>query len=400
MSSYKIKEGVYSVGALNPGMRTFDIVMTTEYGTSYNSYIVKGSEKTALIECCHLRFFDRFLENIREVTDPEKIDYIILNHNEPDHSGCLAKLHEVAPNAVIIASRAGSIYLKNITNIAELNIRIAAEAEEIDLGGKTLRFVMAPFLHWPDSMFTYLPEQKVLFSCDFLGAHYCEPYVMDTNIAYVDSYKNALAVYFDAIFGPFKPYVRAGLEKMSQLSVDTCCCSHGPVLTEGCMLEYAVERYTKWSAERSKAGTVIPVFYTSAYGNTRVIAEALREGMLSVKPEAQVELFDIIENNLCDLACRLNESDAFAIGSPTINGEATPPIWQLLAFADALNNKKKPVFVFGSYGWSGEAVPNITARLNGLKMKPFGEGLKVCFVPNEADIEKAKSAGAEFAASF
>lgn len=400
MSSYKITEGVYAVGALNPGMRTFDIVMTTEYGTSYNAYIVKGGGKTALIECCHRRFYDRFIENISEVVDPASIDYIILNHNEPDHSGCLSMLLETAKKATVITSRAGSIYLKNITNRSDLNIKVAADGEELDLGGMTLRFIMAPFLHWPDSMFTYLAERNVLFSCDFLGAHYCEPYTVDTHIAYKDSYRCALQVYFDAIFGPFKQYVRAGLEKIRPLEIDYCCCSHGPVLTKGGMLGYAEEKYAEWSAERQKDRESIPVFYTSAYGNTRLLAEAFRQGVLESKPHAEVELYDIIENDLCALADKLNRSDAFAIGSPTINGEATPPAWQLLAHVDVINNKKKPVFVFGSYGWSGEAVPNLVSRLEGLKMKPFGEGLKVCFVPNEGDIEKARLSGREFAESF
>ena len=144
----------------------------------------------------------------------------------------------------------------------------------------------------------------------------------------------------------------------------------------------------------------MPVFYTSAYGNTRKIASAIREGVLEAKPDAAVDCFDVIEHDMGRLAALLNSSDAFALGSPTINGDAVPPAWMLLAHVDAVNNKKKPVLVFGSYGWSGEAVPNLSARLAGLRMSLFGEGYKVCFVPSEEDLARARELGKAFGESL
>ena len=141
MPSAKITESIYSVGILNPNMRVFDIVMTTDFGTSYNSYLVKGSEKNVLVESCHKTYFEQYLKNIREVIDPEQIDYIVLNHNEPDHSGCLAQLLELIPNATIIVSQGGSIYLKNITNRTDLKLQIAKNGDTLDIGGKTLKFI-------------------------------------------------------------------------------------------------------------------------------------------------------------------------------------------------------------------------------------------------------------------
>ena len=271
MAAVKITDRIYSVGILNPNMRVFDIVMTTDYGTSYNSYLVMGEKKNVLVEACHKTYFKQYLANIREVIDPEKIDYVVLNHNEPDHSGSLAQLLEYIPNATIIASRAGSIYLKNITNRGDLSVQAAKDGDVIDIGGATLRFINAPFLHWPDSMFTWVEEEKALFSCDFLGAHYCEPYTFDYNMAYPSKYEAAFKNYYDAIFGPFKPYVLAGLEKIKDLPVELCCNSHGPVLTKGCRLEYAKERYAEWSQPQKNERLTVPVFYTSAYGNTRKI---------------------------------------------------------------------------------------------------------------------------------
>lgn len=400
MSSVKITDSLYAVGILNPSLRIFDIVMETEYGTTYNSYLLKGETANVLIECCHKKYFDQYLSNIREVVDPSKIDYIVLNHNEPDHTGCVEKLMDYAPNATILISQAGSIYLKNIINRTDVKVRVVKNDEVVDIGGKTMRFIMAPFLHWPDSMFTWVEEEKTLFSCDFMGAHYCEPYTFDYNMAYPEKYEVGFTYYYNAIFGPFKPYVLAGLEKIKDLDIERVCNSHGPVLTKGCRLEYVIESYRNWSQPHKNEKLTIPLFYTSAYGNTRQMAQAIQEGILEAKPEADVTLHDIIHEDMSALSQRLNESDAFALGSPTINSDAVPPAWILLSHVDAVNNKKKPVLIFGSYGWSGEAVPNLTARVTGLKMKPFEEGMKVPFVPSETDLEKARETGKRFAESL
>jgi flavorubredoxin len=169
----KVTESIYSVGVLNPNMRIFDIVMKTEYGTSYNSYIVKG-KKIALIDACHERFLDQYVQNIEEVTPLDKIDYLIVNHCEPDHTGALRQLLKKIPNVQIFCTPAGKLFLSEITKLP-LNIHIVKDHEVLDLGGKTLEFIIAPFLHWPDSMFTYAKEEKTVFTCDFLGTHYCEP---------------------------------------------------------------------------------------------------------------------------------------------------------------------------------------------------------------------------------
>lgn len=396
MSSVKITDSMASVGILNPALRVFDIIMQTAYGTSYNSYVLKGTDKTVLFEACHKKYFDQYLANIREFTDPAEIDYIVLNHNEPDHTGCLAKLLEYAPNATIVVSQAGSIYLKNILNRTDVKIQVAKNDDVIDIGGKTLRFISAPFLHWPDSMFTWVEEEKTLFSCDFMGAHYCEPYTFDYNMGYPEKYEEGFTYYYDAIFGPFKPYVLAGLDKIAHLDIERVCNSHGPILTKGCRLEYVIDSYRAWSQPHKNEHLTVPIFYTSAYGNTKQLAAAIRDGILQTKPDAAVALYDIIRHDMGALSEILNSSDAFALGSPTLNGDAVAPAWILLSHVDAINNKKKPVFIFGSYGWSGEAVPNLTARVTGLKMKPFGEGLKVLFVPSESDLANAKELGRQF----
>nr|MDD6335368.1 FprA family A-type flavoprotein [bacterium] len=396
MAAVCMGEGIHWVGALNPNMRIFDVVMKTDNGTSYNAYLVRGQDKTALIDTCHGAFYDAFIENIRQVCPVDSIDYIIMNHCEPDHSGALARLLEACPGAKLLATQAGALYLKNITNREDLPIQRVKDGEEIDLGGKTLRFIAAPFLHWPDSMFTYCPQARTAFTCDFLGSHYCEPYMRDSDIAYPGAYQRAFKLYFDAIFGPFLPYVRAGLGKLKALDVDTVCPSHGPVLHRGCQLENAMEAYAQWSAEQKRGQLFVPIFYCSAYGNTARLAQAIAGGIRQALPDADVQCLDINDNDGARLAAAINTCDAFAIGTPTINADAVAPVWQLLAQVDAIHARKKPVLAFGSYGWSGEAVGNICARLSGLKCAVFGEGLKVCFVPSEQDIQRAGETGYAF----
>ncbi len=401
MAAIQVSDRVWSVGVQNPLLRVFDVVMVTEYGTTYNSWLVRGRDKTVLIDTSHAGFFPHYLQNIRAVCDPAEIDYIILNHCEPDHSGVLERLLPLCPKAAVLASRAGTIYLPNIANRADLPLRAVKDGETLDLGDCSLRFIIAPFLHWPDSMFTFLPEEETLFSCDFLGCHYCEPHVFDTNIVYAPQYEDALRYYYNAIFAPFAPHVRAGLDKIRGLPLRRVCVSHGPVLSAEGRLPYVLERYGEWSAPVPCAHKNIPVFYATAYGNTRRLAEAIREGILEALPEAQVPLYQVdVQTEMADLRAALNASDAFAVGSPTINADAVPSVWELLSHADAVNSRKKPALVFGSYGWSGEAVPNLTARLQGLKMAVFGEGLRAVFVPSQADLEKARTLGREFGASL
>lgn len=397
MNINKITDNVYNVSVLNPNLRVFDIIMSTEFGTSYNSYIVKGSEKTALIESSHLTFADYLVNNIEGVTDISSIEYLVMNHNEPDHSGAIVRLLELIPHLKIVTSQAGAIYIKNIVNRTDLEIIVAKDGDKISLGDKTLTFISAPFLHWPDSMFTYLEEDKILFSCDFFGAHYCEPQLMDSKIAYKKAYYSAFKGYFDAIFSPFKPYVLKGLGKIAHLDIDFAATSHGPVLSKAGLLPEVMEKYREWSTPVVRENKLIPVFYCSAYGNTRQIAKAIATGILQEIPSATVQTYDIIKHEMGELSALINESDGFVIGSPTINKDAVEPVWNLLAHIDAINIIKRPAALFGSYGWSGEAVKNLRSRLSDLKVKLLDEDFRVVLVPTQDDLKNAQNFGQNFA---
>ncbi len=394
MAAIQITKDVVSVGVLNPNLRVFDIVMKTDYGTTYNAYLVKGSEKTALIETTHRRFFEPFVENVT-AAGCEKIDYIVLNHTEPDHSGALAALLERYPEAELVCSKAAGIYLKNITNKA-LKIHAVKDGEELSLGDKTLRFLIAPFLHWPDSMFTYCPEEQVLFTCDFLGSHYCEPRMLSPHVSYPNAYDAAFEGYYRAIFGPFPDYVLKGLDQIKELAAQFVCPSHGPVLV-GDDIEKAKALYRRWSIPQVRENQIIALFYASAYGCTTALAEQLQAGIQSVLPDAEVSRYDLTGVSLEEAAEKLNGADAFLLGSPTINKNAVPPVWDLLARADAIHAPAQTAAAFGSYGWSGEAVPALTNRLREMKFKVPADGLKVCFVPSQEELQAAYAYGAEFA---
>jgi flavorubredoxin len=392
----KLKEGIYYVGAQNPALRVFDIIMQTEFGTTYNAYIARGSEKTALIETAHHRFFDWYLRNVEAVAPLSEIDYVVLNHTEPDHSGSLEKLLALNPSLTVVGSMAGVKYAEKIAN-RSFTAKIVKDGDVLDLGGKTLRFINAPFLHWPDSMFTYIPEDKILFSCDFLGAHYCEPQILDKNIVYPDGYARAFEYYYNAIFGPFKAYVLKGLEKIEGLEIDMLAPSHGPVLTDG--VESAKAKYKAWSeAGLAKNPTKkVLILYVSAYGYTRKMAKTIAAALKDEK--AEIELLDAITVPATEIGAKLNADDVLFIGSPTINRDALAPIWNALSMLDAIGAKGKPAGVFGSYGWSGEAVGALIARLNGLKLTVLGEGVRANFKPDASELE-AVAAYAKLAAPY
>lgn len=395
-----ITNDIYPVGVLNPNMRIFDIVMRTEYGTSYNSYIITGGNggKIALIDGCHERFTEAFIKNIRTVTDIKNINYVIVNHCEPDHTGALREIVNLAPNVEFYCTAAGKIFLSNIIK-TPLKIHVVTDGEIINLGDKTLQFIIAPFLHWPDSMFTYCKERKTVFTCDFLGCHYCEPQIFDDKISYVEHYKKAVTNYYDAIFSPFSPYVKQGIEKIKKLDVQYACTSHGPVLAKGTLYDYVLNYYWKRCTEENKK-LFIPVIYASAYGYTTKIAKALQEGILSVDDNIICTLFDVNEHELCELTNIVNNAQYFCIGSPTLNKNAVHPIWDVINGIDAINSKNKIAIVFGSFGWSGEAQKNIETALTALQIKIFSSKLHYRFLPTHQELEEAKNIGKSFAAEI
>ncbi|MDP4089001.1 MAG: FprA family A-type flavoprotein [Bacillota bacterium] len=393
MKSLELKKEVFWVGALDPGLRIFDIIMHTPYGTTYNSYVVKGSEKTAVIDTVKVQFFDQYLERLKSLdVDITKIDYIIVNHTEPDHAGSVAKLLELSRDAKVVGSTPALKFMKKIANRDFESITVG-DGNFLDLGGRTLRFISAPFLHWPDSIYTYLEEEKLLFTCDSFGSHYCSPAMFNDLNPNEEQYMEALRYYYDCIMGPFKSHVLKAIEKIKVLEIDMICTGHGPILRENPWR--VVELYREWSSprENNERGKVT-ISYVSAYGYTEQLAREIAEGIRSTG-DFDIALYDIIHHDKAEIVREISKSDGILFGSPTINGDMLEPVRDLLTKLNPLVHGGKISAAFGSYGWTGEAVPNIENRLKELRMK-IQPGMRIIFKPSEEDLKKAFDFGSEF----
>ena len=393
----KLKENIYSIGVLNPNIRMSDIIVPCPYGTTYNAYLVKGSNKIALIDTVHDGFEDRYFETIEETVGIKNVNYLIVNHSEPDHSGVIEKLIEKNPNIEIYCTASSNIFVKQITNNPNLKIHVVKEAEELSLGDKTLVFYPAAFLHWPDSMFTYVKEDKTIFTCDFLGCHYCESEVVDTMLKHYDNYLKAMRAYFDFIFGPFRPFVLKGLQIINSLSIDMICPSHGPILTKPETIKTELDNYDKWAHETNDVyKDIVPIFFVTAYGYTEAIANAIAEQVKACnKKPVLVNLTKYDEKEVNPTAL-LNGCKEVCIGSPTINRNALPPVIDLIKWVDCINSGNKKILLFGSFGWSGEATLIISKYLTAMGLKPHEEILRFQFKPSKENLEHTKEVVKEF----
>ncbi len=391
--SLEVKKDIYWVGALDFDLRTFDIIMHSDYGTTYNSYIMKGEEKTVLFEIAKESFFDEFLERVKTVCDPSEIDYVVVSHTEPDHTGSLSKLLELNPNMEVIGSGPAIKNLKQITN-RDFKSKIAKDNETIDIGGKTLKFISVPYLHWPDSMYTYIPECKTLVTCDSFGCHYCDERVFNDKIGNADDFLDAYKYYFDCIMGPFKSYVLNALNKIKDLDIETICNGHGPVIREN--VSYYLNLYREWATVNKREVPKIVIAYLTSYGYTGKLASSIFEGIKSNK-NVDVVLCDMLEVSEEKVLEEISDAKGLLVGSPTLICDTLPPVLTLLSHLNPVINEGLLAGAFGSYGWTGEAVDNIEQRFEQLKFKMPLKGMKICFNPSEDDLKNAYEFGEKFA---
>jgi flavorubredoxin len=396
MKSYKLKDGVYWVGTIDYDLKVFDIVMRTEFGSTYNSYIVQGSEKIALIDTAKSPFKDEFFERINDIVKVEDIDYLIVNHAEPDHSGLIEYVLEKNPNIQIFGSPAAGLNIKEIVNLENINFNRVKDGEILSLGNRTLEFSLQPNLHWPDTMFTYLVEDNILFTCDFFGAHYAFDGVVSSNLKNIKDYDRSLKEYFDAIMSPFMSSVRRGVNKVKEYYPEIIATSHGAVLEKD-YIPKAIKLYEKWSKEVVNEIPLVVIPFASAYNYTKQMALIIESAIKDeFEGKVNVELYDLIEAKIDNVVKRIKQSNAFLFGSATIVRDTLPTIWEILAKIHYEELKGKIATSFGSYGWSGEAVDNINQRLEQLKMKPL-PGLKIKFKPSKSQEDEIYEFGKNFA---
>eukprot|EP00727_Mastigamoeba_balamuthi_P014849 m51a1_g9990 putative rubredoxin flavodoxin oxidoreductase (906) ;mRNA; f:39478-42836 len=394
-SAVEIKKDLYWVGALDPNLRVFDIVMMTPFGTSYNCYLLRGTKATVLFETVKEQFYGEFEERLAGILKPgEKIDYFVLNHTEPDHSGALGALLDRFPDAQVVATGAAHSNLGRITHRDYHKIVVEQATKPIDIGGYTLSFIVAPFLHWPDTMFTYVKELRAVVTCDFLGSHYCLDSVVDDSMTEQQQkdYVVAAKGYYDPIFGPFKSYALKGLEYLSKIDYDVVCNSHGPVLRSS--IPRIISLYEQWSQQPPLKERVV-IAYVSAYRYTRVLAEAIEAAIR--RAGVDVVSYDLVDKPVAEVMPDIEASKGLILGTPTILGDALPPIWQIATSLNPIIHKDHVVGVFGSYGWSGEGTRNIEQRLDQLRFRMPLDPLAVRFKPSPEDVAKAEKWAADYA---
>ncbi|HOT14516.1 MAG TPA: FprA family A-type flavoprotein [Bacteroidales bacterium] len=392
-SVLKITKDVSWIGILDKEIVTFDIVMETKYGTTYNSYFINAEKKT-IVETAKEKFSAEYLEKVKAVVNPAEIEYIVLNHTEPDHSGSLKHLLEIAPQATVVGSGQALNYLSEMVGKPFKSLKVK-DGDVLDLGNKKLRVIGAPNLHWPDSIYTWLEEDKILFTCDSFGAHFCHDAMFDDQVG---NYDEAFKYYFDVILKPFSKFMLKAIEKIRPLPIEIICNGHGPILRS--TWKEKIDRSEKYAKEYlEKQGSEqknILIAYVSAYGYTKIMAENIAKGIRE-NSNYEVDVTDIENILLGDLDEKLTKANAIIVGSPTINQNTLLPVYKLFALINPIRDRGKLAAAFGSYGWSGEAVGLIENHLKNLKLKIFCQGLASKFYPHNGKAEQFIAFGKTFA---
>jgi flavorubredoxin len=375
MKPRELRDNIYYVGAIDWDRRLFDSLIPLPDGTSYNSYLIIGSEKTALIDTVDPSQQDVLFRNLEQL-DIEHIDYVIANHAEQDHSGTLPQVMAKYPEAKLICTPKCQELLIEHLLIAKDRLKTVADKETIALGGRTLEFIYTPWVHWPETMVTYLKEDKILFSCDFFGSHLAatDMYVIDTGQVY-----EAAKRYFAEIMMPFHTPIQNNLEKLKNYKIEIIAPSHGPMYDKP---EFIINAYHSWVYDEPGNTVVLP--YISMHGSTRRMVTHLVEGLS--RRGVTVKEFDLSVTDIGKLAMALVDAATIVIGTPTVHAGPHPNIIYAAFLANALRPKVKFASIIGSYGWGGKTVETIAAAIPNLKVEIIPPVLCKGF-PKEADFQ-------------
>ena len=372
MRPREIQDGVYWLGAIDWDRRLFDALIPLPDGTSYNAYLIKGRGKTALLDSVDPRMSEHLLAQLEEV---ERIDYLISHHAEPDHSGAIPKVLERYPEAKVLTTPKGKGMLIDLFAIPEERIEPVEDGQALSLGDKTLRFIHLPWVHWPETMVSYLEEARLLFTCDLFGSH------LATTDLYADErrgYEPATR-YYAEIMMPFRTVIARHLEKLAGYKIELIAPSHGPIYQRP---EFILAAYRDWVAGPPKNLAVIP--YVSMWGSTKRMVEHL-VGALAERG-VKVERFDLASADIGKLAMALVDAATVVIGSPTVLGGPHPLAAYAAYLANALRPKVRFASVIGSFGWGGKVAEQLAGSLSNLKIELL-EPVICRGAPREADFQ-------------
>ncbi len=390
---FDINEKVSWVGKIDWELRRFHgDEYSTHRGSSYNSYLIRD-EKTVLIDTVWTPFATEFIHNLKQAVDLKKIDHIIINHSEADHSGALPELMKLIPQAPICCTASGARMLKAHYH-EDWNFIEVKTGDTLDLGENKLYFIEARMLHWPDSMLTYLTGDNILFSNDAFGQHYASEHMYDDKADSAELFQEALK-YYANILSPFSSLVLKKIEELLSLKlpVSMICPSHGVIWREG--PEEIISRYMKWS--KGYKENQITILYDTMWNATRTMAEAIAAGIREKDQETTVKLFNCANTDKNDIVTEIFRSKMVIMGSSTINRRILSAIASILEMIRGLSLKEKKAAVFGSYGWSGESVGIISEALRESGFELVNDGLKLLWNPDQDGILKCRSFGNEIA---
>lgn len=387
----KVKDEVYWVGATDWKVRHFHgNELSTHHGSTYNSYLIKD-EKIVLIDTVWEPLTERFLENLTEVIDPSKIDYVVVNHAEPDHSGALPVIMEYAPNATVIVSKRGLDSVKR-HYYKDWNFKVVSTGDKINIGKNDLVFIEAPMLHWPDSMFTYLTGENILFSNDAFGQHYASSSIFNDEVDEVEVYQEAIK-YYANILTPFSKFVTKKIDELKGfgLPVDMIAPSHGVIWRKDPMK--IVDKYYEWAQGKSNKSAV--VIYNSMWGATHKMAEFIGKGL--GEGGIEYKIFNTSTSDKNDILTEVFKSKGVILGSSTVNNGLLTSLMPVIEDLIGLKFMDKIGAAFGSYGWSGESPKLLKEYLEKAKIKVVQEELKVKYMPDDNELEQCLEYGKKFA---
>ncbi|MDH7506605.1 MAG: FprA family A-type flavoprotein [Candidatus Thermoplasmatota archaeon] len=383
MNKVEIKPDIYWVGAIDWHLRNFHGYRTPN-GTTYNAYLIMD-DKITLIDTVKQNLFNEMLNRIKEIVEPSKINYIVSNHVEMDHSGSLTKLLEICPNAKIITSTRGEKGL-HLHYKKNLNLKVVNTGEKLNIGKKTLEFYHIPMVHWPDSMVTYIPSEKLLLPNDAFGQHIASSERFDDELEW-GVLKNEAVKYYANIVMPYGDQVKKALETLTKLDINIIAPSHGIIWRK--YINNIVTEYLKWANFETENKALI--VYDSMWGSTEKIAYALYEGL--EETGIKVTIRNLKNTHISDIMTDVLTSRFILLGSPTLNNSMLPTMGGFLTYLKGLKPRNRIGFVFGSYGWGGQAVGEIEKILKELSWDLPIKSVNINYIPDENDLENIKKIG-------
>jgi len=379
----ELMPGVYWVGVEDWNRRIFDALIPLPLGTSYNAYLVVGRERIALIDTVQNNFSDEMFQKIGKVVDPEKVDYVVMNHAEPDHAGAIPRVMAVAKNAKLVVTKMGVDMAKVFYDTPPERTIMVKDGDTLDLGGKTLRFIDAAWLHWPETMFTYCVEDSILFPCDFFGAHIAKSKLFDDEVG--DIVLPEAKRYYAEIMMPFPTAIQRALDKIKNLDLKMIAPSHGPLYRNP---KRILDAYEKWARGplRQKAVVIYVTMWSASEALAKTIVDSISAEGVETVP------YNLLVADVSHIMRDLVDASAIVIGAPTVLSGAHPLATMMTEIIRAIKPRTKQVALFGSYGWGRGAVKMMTDRLQQSGFEIF-ETLEVRGPPRKEDLEKAVNLG-------